>query len=114
MFRAPKVDFDPNAYETKQVFYTSKDGTRFPIFIAAKKGLTYRSYGEFAERVSDGSNILAQGRVTALVNHTCPKFLRGRDTEKLSAFLEEFDAFVALEDVAFRPQIAGGAEAAVL
>ena len=41
----------------------------------------------------DGSNILAQGRVTALVNHTCPKFLRGRDTEKLSAFLEEFDAY---------------------
>jgi hypothetical protein len=61
--------------------------------LAAKKGLTYRSYGEFAERVSDGSNILAQGRVATLVNHTCPKFLRGRDTEKLSAFLEEFDAY---------------------
>lgn len=61
--------------------------------LAAKKGLTYRSYGEFAERVSDGSNILAQGRVATLVNHTCPKFLRGRDTEKLAAFLEEFDAY---------------------
>jgi len=39
VFRAPKVDFDPNAYETRQVFYTSKDGTRVPMFITAKKGI---------------------------------------------------------------------------
>jgi len=38
VFRQPKVDFDPNAYETKQVFYTSKDGTKVPMFISAKKG----------------------------------------------------------------------------
>ena len=30
VFRAPKVDFDPADYETRQVFYTSKDGTRVP------------------------------------------------------------------------------------
>jgi prolyl oligopeptidase len=35
----PKVDFDPGAYETKQVFYSSKDGTRIPMFITHKKGL---------------------------------------------------------------------------
>lgn len=35
----PDVKFDPSAYETKQVFYTSKDGTRVPMFIVAKKGL---------------------------------------------------------------------------
>jgi prolyl oligopeptidase len=40
LFRAPKVAFDPSKYETKQVFYTSKDGTRVPMFITAKKGLT--------------------------------------------------------------------------
>ena len=39
VFRQPKVDFDSNLYETKQVFYQSKDGTRVPMFITAKKGL---------------------------------------------------------------------------
>ncbi len=34
----PKVDFDPAAYETKQIFYTSKDGTRVPMFITHKRG----------------------------------------------------------------------------
>lgn len=38
-FQAPHVDFNPNGYETKQVFYHSKDGTRIPMFITAKKGL---------------------------------------------------------------------------
>lgn len=35
----PKVDFDPQAYETKQIFYNSKDGTKVPMFIVHKKGL---------------------------------------------------------------------------
>jgi prolyl oligopeptidase len=39
IFRQPKVDFNPADYETKQVFYTSKDGTRVPMFITYKKGL---------------------------------------------------------------------------
>jgi prolyl oligopeptidase len=39
IFRQPKVDCDPNDYETKQVFCASKDGTRVPIFITHKKGL---------------------------------------------------------------------------
>jgi prolyl oligopeptidase len=39
VFRAPKVDFNPNDYETKQVFYASKDGTRIPMFITHKRGL---------------------------------------------------------------------------
>ncbi|HEY6190586.1 MAG TPA: prolyl oligopeptidase family serine peptidase [Pyrinomonadaceae bacterium] len=39
IFRQPKVDFDPNNYESKQVFFTSKDGTRVPMFITHKKGL---------------------------------------------------------------------------
>jgi prolyl oligopeptidase len=39
VFRQPKVDFDPTRYETKQVFYNSKDGTRVPMFLTYKKGL---------------------------------------------------------------------------
>ena len=39
VFHAPKVEFDPSQYETRQVFYASKDGTKIPMFITAKKGL---------------------------------------------------------------------------
>lgn len=39
VFREPKVDFNPADYETRQVFYTSKDGTRVPMFITSRKGL---------------------------------------------------------------------------
>jgi prolyl oligopeptidase len=39
VFRQPKVDFDPARYETKQVFYASKDGTRVPMFLTYKKGI---------------------------------------------------------------------------
>ena len=39
VFRAPQVKFDPADYETRQVFYASKDGTRVPMFISHKKGL---------------------------------------------------------------------------
>ncbi|MBX7218841.1 MAG: prolyl oligopeptidase family serine peptidase [Blastocatellia bacterium] len=39
VFRQPKVDFNPADYETKQVFYKSKDGTKIPMFISHKKGL---------------------------------------------------------------------------
>jgi prolyl oligopeptidase len=39
VFRKPEVRFDPNSFETKQVFYTSKDGTRVPMFIVHKKGV---------------------------------------------------------------------------
>ena len=35
----PKIDFDAKAYVTKQVFYTSKDGTKIPMFLIYKKDL---------------------------------------------------------------------------
>lgn len=40
VFRAPQVKFDPEDFETKQVFVTSKDGTKVPSFIVHKKGIT--------------------------------------------------------------------------
>jgi len=39
VFRKPKVDFDPAAYETKRVFYASKDGTKIPMFLVHRKGM---------------------------------------------------------------------------
>lgn len=39
VYRAAEIDFDADAYETNQVFYTSKDGTQIPMFITHKKGL---------------------------------------------------------------------------
>jgi prolyl oligopeptidase len=41
----PKINFNSKEYETKQVFYKSKDGTKIPMFIVAKKGI-----------ILDGSN----------------------------------------------------------
>ncbi|MES2805039.1 MAG: prolyl oligopeptidase family serine peptidase [Bacteroidota bacterium] len=39
VYQKPKVDFDSEQYESKQVFYTSKDGTKIPMIITHKKGL---------------------------------------------------------------------------
>ncbi|MFT0797623.1 prolyl oligopeptidase family serine peptidase [Synechococcus sp. R5-12] len=39
LFRQPQVDFNPQAYEVQQVFYTSKDGTRIPMFLVHRRGL---------------------------------------------------------------------------
>lgn len=39
MYEQPKVSFDPKKYETKQVFYKSKDGTEIPMFIVHRKGM---------------------------------------------------------------------------
>jgi len=39
LYRQPKLQFDPAQYETKQIFYTSKDGTLVPMFVSHKAGL---------------------------------------------------------------------------
>jgi prolyl oligopeptidase len=40
LFRQPEVDFNPEDYQTQQIFYSSKDGTQIPMFITHKKGIT--------------------------------------------------------------------------
>ncbi|HEY2038695.1 MAG TPA: prolyl oligopeptidase family serine peptidase, partial [Edaphobacter sp.] len=40
IYRQPRLKFNPEEYETTQIFYTSKDGTRVPMFLSHKKGLT--------------------------------------------------------------------------
>jgi prolyl oligopeptidase len=61
-FRAPKVPFDASRYETTQVFFASKDGTRVPMFLTAKKGLKadgrspafLTAYGGYGSSVTPG------------------------------------------------------------
>ncbi|MCC5645068.1 prolyl oligopeptidase family serine peptidase [Nostoc sp. CHAB 5824] len=65
IFRQPEVDFNPDDYETKQVFYHSKDGTRVPMFITHKKGIkldgnnpTYLyAYGGFNASMTPGFSV---------------------------------------------------------
>lgn len=39
LLRQAEVKFDPKQFETEQIFYTSKDGTRVPMFLCYKKGI---------------------------------------------------------------------------
>ena len=78
LYNSPEVDFNPSAYETKQVFYTSKDGTKVPMFIVHKKGLELNGqnpaylygYGGFNVSLTPGFSVgriywLEQGGVYA-------------------------------------------------
>ncbi len=40
VFKKPSMKFDPDAYVTTQVFFSSKDGTRVPMFITHRKDVT--------------------------------------------------------------------------
>jgi len=81
VFKAPTVDVRPADYETTQVFYESKDGTRVPMFITHRKGLaldgqnpTYLyAYGGFNVSLTPGFSVarllwLEQGGVLAIPN----------------------------------------------
>jgi len=81
VFYTPEVDFDAEAYETKQVFYPSKDGTSIPMFIVHKKGLDLDGtnptllYGYGGFNISETPSFsttravwLEQGGVFALAN----------------------------------------------
>jgi len=43
VYRAPELGFDPGDYVTEQIFYTSRDGTRVPMYIIHKRGLEPRA-----------------------------------------------------------------------
>jgi prolyl oligopeptidase len=81
LYQTSAVDFDPEAYETKQVFFTSNDGTKVPMFIVHKKGLKLDGknpallygYGGFNVSLTPSFNVgrliwLEQGGVYAMVN----------------------------------------------
>jgi prolyl oligopeptidase len=81
VFRRPTVDFDPDRYETKQVFYASKDGTRVPMFLTYRKGIaldgrnpTYLlGYGGFKISLTPGFSVsrlvwMEMGGIYAVAN----------------------------------------------
>jgi len=81
LLRQADVDFNPDDYEVKQVFYHSADGTRVPMFIAHKKGLTTNGkhptllygYGGFNASLTPGFSIsrlawMEMGGVFAMAN----------------------------------------------
>ncbi|WP_423147012.1 prolyl oligopeptidase family serine peptidase [Rubrolithibacter danxiaensis] len=81
IFKKSGVQFDPQQYESKQVFYNSKDGTRIPMIITYKKGIKLNGknptllygYGGFSISLTPAfstSNIvlLEQGGIFAVPN----------------------------------------------
>ncbi|HSK09947.1 MAG TPA: prolyl oligopeptidase family serine peptidase [Vicinamibacterales bacterium] len=106
----PEVAFDASGYETIQTFYRSKDGTRVPLFVTAKKGLRKDSnnpvylygYGGFDIPVTPGYSPataawLEMGGIYAVAN------LRGGseygqewyDAGRLARKQNVFDDFIA-------------------
>ena len=117
VFKQPKVAFDPSQYETVQVFYPSKDGTRIPMFITHKKGLekngrnpTYLyGYGGFDISLTPGfspANLawMEMGGIYAVAN------LRGggeygkawHDAGRLANKQNVFDDFIAAAEYLIR------------
>src|SRR5882757_3533037 len=63
--------------------------------LAARKGLTYRSYGEYASRASTGTTMEAAPGSGGLVGHVASDYLgsRQRDTANVAVFLKEFKEY---------------------
>jgi len=64
---------------------------------ARRKGLTYRSYGEYATRASTGEPMSSVPGANGLIGHVSPNYLqnRVRDTENAKVFLDEFAGYEA-------------------
>ncbi len=81
VFRKTEVQFNPAEYETKQVFFTSKDGANVPVFLSYKKGIKLDGsnpvllygYGGFNIPMTPGFSVsnlffMEQGGIYAVVN----------------------------------------------
>ena len=87
VFRRAAVAFDPDAYETKQVFYESKGGARVPMFLTYRKGIA-----------RDGSN---------------PAYLTaygGFDINILPSFSVVYAVWLEMGGVLAQPNLRGGGE----
>ncbi len=81
LYKKPAIDFNSDAYESEQVFYTSKDGTKIPMIISYKKGIELNGknptilygYGGFNISLTPGFSIsnavwMEQGGIYAVPN----------------------------------------------
>ncbi|WP_257657194.1 prolyl oligopeptidase family serine peptidase [Parapedobacter lycopersici] len=137
LYNASRVDFDPSLYESRQVFYRSKDGTEIPMIITHKKGLKLDGnnpallygYGGFNISLTPSFSIstiilLEQGGVYAVANlrgggeYGEQWHLSGTKRQKQNVF----DDFIAAAEYLIREQyttpgklgIAGGSNGGLL
>ena len=110
LYWKPSIDFNPDDYESNQVFYNSKDGTKVPMMITHKKGIELNGknptilygYGGFNISLNPGFSItnavwMEQGGIYAVPN------LRGggeygKEWHKAGTKLQKqnvFDDFIA-------------------
>lgn len=110
LYQKPEIDFNPADYESKQVFYQSKDGTKVPMMITYKKGTEMNgknptmlyAYGGFNISLTPSFSVanlawLEQGGIYAVPN------LRGggeygREWHKAGTQMQKqnvFDDFIA-------------------
>ena len=128
VFKAPEVPFDPSAYTVRQVFYASKDGTRVPMFIIARRDLPkgphptlLYGYGGFNISLTPGFSParlawLDLGGVWAVAN------LRGggeygkawHDGGRLLKKQNVFDDCIAAGEFLIRTKVAGVRELSLL
>ncbi len=122
----PKLAFNPDDYSVEQRFYASKDGTRVPMFIVKKKGVTgpaptlLYGYGGFNISVLPGFSPtrlawLEQGGVYAQAN------IRGggeygkqwHDAGRLANKQNVFDDFIAAGEYLIREGVTGKDQLAI-
>jgi prolyl oligopeptidase len=120
LYREAKVKFNPDDYEVRQVFYASKDGTKVPMFITAKKGLKLDGsnptllygYGGFNNPLTPAFSVsrlmwMEMGGVLAVAN------LRGggeygKEWHKAGTKLQKqnvFDDFIAAAEYLIREKV---------
>jgi prolyl oligopeptidase len=81
LYKKPEIDFNSEDYESKQIFYTSKDGTKIPMIITHKKGIVLDGtnptilygYGGFNISITPSFSItnavwMEQGGIYAVAN----------------------------------------------
>ena len=89
------ASYGGQSHSGRTIAWMPSGGTLWDL--ARRKGLTYRSYGEYGTRASDGSGMTAAPGAMVLLGHISPGFKRGiegvRDTDNVKVFIHEFDEY---------------------